>query len=225
MSTSTETIEELATKEYKYGFVTDIEADTLPPGLNEDVVRLDLGEEGRARVAARVAAQGVSRVAHDDGADVAERALSGPSTTRTSSTTRRRRRSRRSNSLDEVDPEIRKTYEKLGIPLDEQKLLAGVAVDAVFDSVSVATTFKEQAGGAGHHLLLVLARRCASIRSWCGSTSARSCRTPTTSSRRSTRRCSATVVRVHPEGRALPDGAVHVLPHQRARAPASSSGR
>ena len=59
-------------------------------------------------------------------------------------------------SMDEVDPEVRKTFEKLGIPLDEQKLLAGVAVDAVFDSVSVATTFRAQAGGARHHLLFVL---------------------------------------------------------------------
>ena len=60
------------------------------------------------------------------------------------------------NSLDEVDPEVRKTFEKLGIPLEEQKLLAGVAVDAVFDSVSVATTFRAKLAEAGHHLLLVL---------------------------------------------------------------------
>ena len=60
MSTSTETIEQLATREYKYGFYTDVEADTIPKGLNEDVVRLISAEEGGAGVAARVAAQGVS---------------------------------------------------------------------------------------------------------------------------------------------------------------------
>ena len=70
------------------------------------------------------------------------------------------------NSLDEVDPELRATFDKLGIPLDEQKLLAGVAVDAVFDSVSVATTFKEKLAEHGHHLLLVLRSGAASIPSW-----------------------------------------------------------
>ena len=73
MSTSTETIEELATREYKYGFVTDVESETIPKGLSEDVVRLISAEEGRARVAARVAAEGVPHVAHDEGADLAER--------------------------------------------------------------------------------------------------------------------------------------------------------
>ena len=88
------------------------------------------------------------------------------------------------NSLDEVDPELLATFEKLGIPLDEQKLLAGVAVDAVFDSVSVATTFKEKLAKHGHHLLLVLRSGAESSGAGRRSTSARSCRTPTTSSRR-----------------------------------------
>ena len=73
MSTSTETIEELATREYKYGFVTDVEAETIPKGLSEDVVRADLAEEGRAGVAARVAPEGVPHLADDEGADLAER--------------------------------------------------------------------------------------------------------------------------------------------------------
>ena len=68
------------------------------------------------------------------------------------------------NSLDEVDPEVRATFNKLGIPLDEQMLLAGVAVDAVFDSVSVATTFRETLAQAGHHLHVVLGRGAASTR-------------------------------------------------------------
>ena len=70
------------------------------------------------------------------------------------------------NSLDEVDPELRSTFAKLGIPLEEQKLLAGVAVDAVFDSVSVATTFRSKLAELGHHLLLVQRGRAASTPSW-----------------------------------------------------------
>ena len=70
-------------------------------------------------------------------------------------------------SLDEVDPELLKTYEKLGIPLREQEMLAGVAVDAVFDSVSVATTFKEQAGRGRASSSARSPRRCASTPSWC----------------------------------------------------------
>ena len=84
-------------------------------------------------------------------------------------------------SLDEVDPELLKTYEKLGIPLKERELLAGVAVDAVFDSVSVATTFKEKLDGDGHHLRIVLRSRAASIRNWSGSISAPWSPPPTTS--------------------------------------------
>ena len=143
MTTATSTIEELANREYQHGFVTDIEADTVPRGLNEDIVRTDLGQEGRAGLAAGMAAQGLPPLADDGGAAlVAEPAHSRRSTTRTSSTTPPRSRRRSSTSLDEVDPELRSTFEKLGISLDEQKRLTGVAVDAVFDSVSVATTFK-----------------------------------------------------------------------------------
>ena len=70
------------------------------------------------------------------------------------------------NSLDEVDPEVRATFDKLGIPLDEQKLFAGVAVDAVFDSVSVATTFRDEARRAWASSSARSPRRCSTIRSW-----------------------------------------------------------
>ena len=192
MSTSTETIEQLATREYKYGFDTDVEADTFAPGLNEDVDPPALGEEGRARVAARVPPEGVPRVAHDEGAALAQPQVSTRSTTRTSATTRRRRRSPMLNSLDEVDPEVRKTFEKLGIPLEEQKLLAGRGRRRGVRQRVGGDDVPEQAGGAGHHLLLVLRGGEGPSRSRAGSISARSCRTPTTSSRRSTRRSSAT---------------------------------
>ena len=101
-------------------------------------------------------------------------------------------------SLDEVDPEILRVYEKLGIPIEEQKVLAGVegarkvAVDAVFDSVSVATTFREELKKAGRHLPLASPKRSASIPSWCRSISAASCRSATIISPASTARSSPT---------------------------------
>ena len=96
------------------------------------------------------------------------------------------------NSLDEVDPELRRTFEKLGISLDEQKRLTGVAVDAVFDSVSVATTFKEKLAELGIIFCSFSEAVQRASRSWCRSTSARWCPTTTTTSPPSTRRSSAT---------------------------------
>ena len=87
-------------------------------------------------------------------------------------------------SLDEVDPELLETYEKLGIPLKEREMLAGVAVDAVFDSVSVATTFKDKLGQAGHHLLFVLRGGAGASGAGARSTWARSCPTTDNSLRR-----------------------------------------
>jgi Fe-S cluster assembly protein SufB len=148
MSTSTETIEQLATKEYKYGFVTDIEADTLPPGLDEDVIR-QISERKREpawllewRLKAYRAWLGMREptwhnVKYDPIDYQAISYFSAP------------KKKPQLNSLDEVDPELRATFEKLGIPLDEQKLFAGVAVDAVFDSVSVATTFRHKLAELG----------------------------------------------------------------------------
>ena len=168
MTTSTETLERLAQQEYKYGFVTDIEPDTVPPGLNEDIVRADLGEEGRARVAARVAPEGLPPLADDgrsrrwpnvDYPPIDYQAIiyySAPKPKKTA----RRASTRSTRSCCE-------TYEKLGIPLDEQKRLAGVAVDAVFDSVSVATTFKEQARRSWASSSAPSPRRCRSTPSWC----------------------------------------------------------
>ena len=155
-----------------------------------------------------------------------ERSRTRRSTTRRSSTTRRPSRRSAPTSLDEVDPELLRTYEKLGIPLDEQKRLAGVAVDAVFDSVSVATTFKEKLAELGHHLLLVLRGGRRSTPSW--SSKYLGSVVPytdnffaTLNSAVFTRR----LVLLHPEGRALPDGALDLLPHQRGRTRASSSAR
>jgi Fe-S cluster assembly protein SufB len=148
MSTATNTIEELANREYKYGFVTDVEADTLPPGLDEEIIRAISAkkEEPSWLLDWRLKAyrtwltmkeptwQNVSYSPID------YQAISYYSAPRKKPVL---------GSLDEVDPEIRATFEKLGIPLEEQKLLAGVAVDAVFDSVSVATTFRHKLAELG----------------------------------------------------------------------------
>ena len=148
MTTATRTIEELADREYRYGFVTDVEAETVPKGLNEEVVRL-ISEKKREPawlLEWRLKAyrtwltmteptwQNV-RYAAIDYHDIIY--YSAPKKKPTL------------NSLDEVDPEILATFEKLGIPLEEQKLFAGVAVDAVFDSVSVATTFRTKLAEMG----------------------------------------------------------------------------
>ncbi len=143
MSTSTETIEELATREYKYGFVTDVEADTIPKGLSEDVVRLisQKKQEPEWLLEWRLKAYRLwltmkepswQNVKYDpiNYQDIVYYSAPKPKKVL--------------NSLDEVDPEVKRTFDKLGIPIEEQKLLAGVAVDAVFDSVSVATTFREK---------------------------------------------------------------------------------
>ncbi len=149
MSMTPTDLDALVAQKYRHGFVTDIESDTLPPGLDEDVIRLDLAHEGRARVHARLASQGLPALADDAGARLGHTCASRRSTTRGSPTTRRRGKKDGPKSLDEVDPKLLDTYEKLGVPLHERARLAGVAVDAVFDSVSVATTFKDRLAKAG----------------------------------------------------------------------------
>jgi Fe-S cluster assembly protein SufB len=147
MSNEQQIIDEQIKKEYEYGFVTDIESETLPPGLDENVIRtisakkdepdwllqwrlkayrhwLDMEEPTWAKVDyPEINYQDISYFSAPKKKELA--------------------------SLDEVDPELLETYNKLGIPLEEQKMLSGVAVDAVFDSVSVATTFKEELKKAG----------------------------------------------------------------------------
>src|ERR671921_903928 len=148
MSTSTDTIEELATREYKYGFYTDVEADTIPKGLNEDVVRLISEKKGEPewllewrlkayRLWLTMKEPTWQNVKYDPINYQEIVYYSAPKKRKTL------------NSLDEVDPEVKRTFDKLGIPIEEQMLLAGVAVDAVFDSVSVATTFRDKLAKMG----------------------------------------------------------------------------
>jgi Fe-S cluster assembly protein SufB len=146
-------VEDLAQREYKYGFVSDIEADTMPPGLNEDVIRLisarknepEFMLEWRLRAyrhwikLEKAAAEPRWAKVHYPAIDYqAIRYYSAPKSQNDGP-----------KSLEEVEPELLETYAKLGIPLKEQERLAGVAVDAVFDSVSVATTFKSKLGEMG----------------------------------------------------------------------------
>ena len=144
---SNEAIKKTIAEEYKYGFETNIEQDTFPPGLDEEVImRLsEIKNEPKWLLNWRLKAYRHwlkmkeptwSKVQYDP---IDYQAISYYSAPRKKS----------AGSLDEIDPEILETYTKLGIPLDEQKMMEGVAVDAVFDSVSVATTFKESLKKAG----------------------------------------------------------------------------
>ena len=148
MKTEQHSVENLVGHEYKYGFVTDIEADAVPPGLSEDVIRLISEKKGEPAFMLewRLAAyrhwltmkEPTWANVHYPPIDYQQIVYySAPKT------------GAAPKSLDEVDPELLKTYEKLGIPLQERQLLAGVAVDAVFDSVSVATTFKDKLASMG----------------------------------------------------------------------------
>jgi len=152
MSSSTDAIRELAEQEYKWGFVTDIGEDRAPKGLNEDIIRFISAKKGepefmlewRLRAyhhwASLEKAQGEPKWANIKYDPINYQNISYYSAPKQKPNLK---------SLDELDPEILRTYEKLGIPITEQKLLAGVAVDAVFDSVSVATTFKAKLSEVG----------------------------------------------------------------------------
>ena len=149
MSTATETIEGLVQQEYKYGFITDVEADAAPPGLNEDIVRLISAKKNEPKFMLEWRLKAFRHWltmkepawphVHYPPIDYQGSVYySAP-----------KKKGDGPRSLDEVDPKLLETYEKLGIPLKERERLAGVAVDAVFDSVSVGTTFKKQLAEKG----------------------------------------------------------------------------
>ncbi|WP_369601357.1 Fe-S cluster assembly protein SufB [Hahella sp. SMD15-11] len=149
MSSPDTSVEHLIKRQYDAGFVTDIESDALPPGLNEDVIRFISAKKNEPefmlewrlnayRAWLKMTEPNWAHVRYEpiDYNDIIY--YSAPRTNKDGP-----------KSLDEVDPKLLETYEKLGIPLHERAALAGVAVDAVFDSVSVATTFKEKLSEAG----------------------------------------------------------------------------
>jgi len=148
MTTSTDSIEELANREYRYGFVTEVEAETIPRGLDEEVIRTisrkknepDFMLEWRLKAYGHWLGMTEPRWPNVKYGPIDYQNIiyySAP------------KPKKKLESLDEIDPEVLKTFEKLGISLEEQKRLSGVAVDAVFDSVSVATTFKEKLAELG----------------------------------------------------------------------------
>ncbi|MEJ2721830.1 MAG: Fe-S cluster assembly protein SufB, partial [bacterium] len=149
MSKSTDPIKRYTDQEYKYGFVTDIVQETIPKGLNEDVIRLISAKkkepawllEWRLKAYQYWQTMTVPTWAkvHYPPIDYQDiHYFAAP-----------KRNEDAPKSLDDIDPEIKKTFDKLGIPLEEQLALAGVAVDAVFDSVSVATTFQDKLAEKG----------------------------------------------------------------------------
>ncbi|HBZ69105.1 MAG TPA: Fe-S cluster assembly protein SufB, partial [Deltaproteobacteria bacterium] len=139
MAGSAQTLENLASREYEWGFVTEIEADQAPPGLNEDIIRLISHKKGEPAWLLEWRLRAYRRwleMPEPEWSMVRHPPIDYQSIVYYSAPKQRKQ----PESLEEVDPELLRTYEKLGIPLLEQKRLAGVAVDAVFDSVSVATT-------------------------------------------------------------------------------------
>ncbi len=149
MATALDTVRDYTGHEYKYGFVTEIESDIVPKGLDEDVVRLISAKKGepawmtewRLKALARWRTVEEPTWAKVEHPPIDFQAISYYAAPKSDAD--------RPKSLAEVDPELLRTYERLGIPIREQELLAGVAVDYVFDSVSVVTTFKEKLGELG----------------------------------------------------------------------------
>src|ERR1035437_8801461 len=144
MSTATETIEGFVKQEYKYGFITDIEADAAPAGLSEDTIRLISAKKKEPvwLVEWRLKAyRHWTTMAKPEWAKVHYPPINFQDIVYYSAP---KQKGDAPKSLNEVDPKLLETYEKLGIPLHERSRLAGVAVDAVFDSVSVGTTYRDQ---------------------------------------------------------------------------------
>ncbi|MEA2239034.1 MAG: Fe-S cluster assembly protein SufB [Thermoanaerobaculia bacterium] len=142
------TIEQIASQEYKYGFVTDVEVDQAPPGLNEDIIRLISAKKNEPEWMLEFRLKALRHwftMKEPTWANVTYGPIDYQSIVYYSAP----KQKKKLNSLDEVDPEMRATFAKLGISLDEQKRLSGVAVDAVFDSVSVATTFRSELAKVG----------------------------------------------------------------------------
>src|SRR5256712_12382207 len=143
MTTATNTIEELANKEYKWGFVTEIESDSIPRGLNEDIIRMISAKKNEPEFMLEwrlksyrhwlTMKEPTWQNVHFPPIDYQNIIYYAAP-----------KQQKALNGLEEVDPQLLATYEKLGISLKEQERLSGVAVDAVFDSVSVATTFKDK---------------------------------------------------------------------------------
>ena len=217
VSESESTIQEFVKSEYKYGFYTDVETDAAPPGLNEDIIRLISAKkkepafmlEWRLKAYRHWLTMKEPTWPHVHYPPIDYQKIiyySAP-----------KKRGEGPKSLDEVDPKLLETYEKLGIPLRERERLAGVAVDAVFDSVSVGNDLPRGAGREGDHFLFVFrggaeasgagpeaprVGRAAQRQLFCGLERGRVHRR---------------LLLLHPQGSPLPDGTVDLFPDQRAQ--------
>jgi Fe-S cluster assembly protein SufB len=152
MSTNLNTIRDLADREYKWGFVTDVESERIPKGLNEDTIRLISAKKHEPEFMLEWRLKAYRHWAALESANAEPKWANvkfPPIDYQDSYYYSAPKKKATLQSLEEVDPEVLRTYDRLGIPLAEQKKLAGVAVDAVFDSVSVATTFKEKLAEKG----------------------------------------------------------------------------
>ena len=182
MSESAQDLDALVNRRYEAGFVTDIESETLAPGLSEDTIRFISAKKGEPewmlewRLDAFRQWQTLTPPdwAHLNVPPIDYQGISYYSAPKSKDDAPK--------SLDEVDPELLETYEKLGIPLEEQMMLAGIAVDAVFDSVSAVTTFKDKLAEAGV-IFCSISEALKEYLSWCEGTLALWCRCGITTSR------------------------------------------
>ena len=149
MSETQSEVEALVSRKYEHGFVTDIESDSLPPGLDEDTVRWISAKKGEPQWMLDFRLQAFAAWQRMQAPDWAHLKLEPIDFQAISYFSAPKSEEDKPQSLDDVDPKLLETYEKLGIPLHERAALAGVAVDAVFDSVSVGTTFKKELAEAG----------------------------------------------------------------------------
>ena len=141
-------LQELGRREYQHGWHTDIEADAVPPGLSEDIVRLISARKNEPEFMLNWRLKAYRHwltMAEPQWANVHHTPIDYQNMIYYSAP----KPKKQLGSMDEVDPELRRTFERLGIPLEEQQRMSGVAVDAVFDSVSVATTFKHELAKLG----------------------------------------------------------------------------
>ena len=145
----TSTFNVVTSQEYKYGFVTDIEADSVAPGLSEDVIRFISAKKGEPDWLLEFRLKAYRHWLTMTEPDWAKVDYPKPDFQKIVYYSAPRAKAPKYASMDEVDPELKRTFEKLGVPIHEQEALAGVAVDVVFDSVSVTTTYKEKLKAVG----------------------------------------------------------------------------
>jgi Fe-S cluster assembly protein SufB len=209
---STKMLEDFANKEYEHGFVTEVDQDVLPPGLDEDVIRTISARKNEPEwlLEWRLKAFAHWQTMEEPHWPMAEY----PPVDYQAISYFAAPKKQELESLDEVDPEILATYEKLGIPLEEQKILAGVAVDAVFDrsrSRPPSRTSWPSWGSSSARS----PKRCRNTPNWCASTSDRWCRSRQLLRHPQLGGVHRRLLRLHPQGRPLPHGAEHLLPDQR----------